>query len=55
MFGIRVPIGLDFDLNNVPLDFFVQVVPTLDFFHNYDPHTVYLDVDFSVGIRYWFS
>jgi hypothetical protein len=54
-FGVRVPIGLDFDLNNVPLDFFVQFVPTLDFFnHNY-PHSVYLDIDFSVGIRFWFS
>jgi hypothetical protein len=31
-------------------------VPTLDFFsHNYAPHTVYLDIDFSVGIRFWFS
>ena len=55
VFGVRVPIGLDFDLNNVPLDFFVQFVPTLDFFHNYAPHSVYLDVDFSVGIRFWFS
>ena len=53
--GWRVPIGLDFDLNNVPLDFFVQFVPTLDFFHNYAPHSVYLDIDFSVGIRFWFS
>jgi hypothetical protein len=55
-FGVRVPIGIDFDLNNVPLDFFAEFVPTLDFFsHNYAPHTVYLDIDFSVGIRFWFS
>jgi hypothetical protein len=55
MFGIRVPLGLDFDLNNVPLDLFIQFVPTLDFYRNYVNRSVYLDVDFSVGIRYWFS
>ncbi len=55
LFGIRVPLGITFDFNNVPLDIFVQVVPTLDFYHQYEPHTVYLDFDFSVGIRYWFK
>jgi hypothetical protein len=54
IFGIRVPIGLDFDLNNVPLDIFVQFVPTFDFYRNYVGRNIYLDVDFSVGIRYWF-
>lgn len=54
-FGIRVPIGVSFDFNNVPLDIFIQAVPTLDFFRDYGPHGVYLDIDFSVGIRYWFS
>lgn len=54
-FGIRVPLGVSFDLNSVPLDIFIQLVPTLDFFRDYAPHNVYLDVDFSVGIRYWFS
>ncbi len=57
-FGIRVPLGLDFDFNNVPLDIFVQLVPTLDFFRDYNgpnTHNVGLDFDFSVGVRYWFS
>ena len=54
-FGIRIPIGLDFDFNNVPLDVFLQVVPTLDFFHNYTNHGVGFPFDFSVGVRYWFS
>ena len=53
--GARVPVGISFDFNNVPLDIFIQLVPTLDFFHNYTNHDVGLDVDFSVGIRYWFS
>ena len=55
VFGIRVPIGMTFDMNNVPLDIFVQLVPTFDFYRNYDRHDFYLDVDFSLGIRYWFS
>lgn len=54
LFGIRVPIGLDFDLNKVPLDIFGQIVPTFDFYRNYRGRDFYLDVDFSVGIRYWF-
>ena len=54
VFGVRVPIGLDFDLNNVPLDFFVQFVPTLDFFTHYN-HSVYPDLDISFGIRFYFN
>jgi len=54
-FGIRVPVGIDFDFNNVPLDIFVQIVPTLDFFRDYAPHSVGFDFDFSLGVRYWFS
>jgi hypothetical protein len=54
-FGVRVPIGITFDMNNIPLDFFGEFVPTLDFFHNYTNHDIYVDVDFSVGARYWFN
>jgi hypothetical protein len=53
--GFRVPVGIAFDFNNVPLDIFVQVVPVFDIFFNYGPHTAYLDFDASVGIRYWFN
>jgi hypothetical protein len=55
VFGVRVPLGVTFDFNNVPLDIFIQAVPTFDFYRGYNPHSFYLDVDFSVGIRYWFS
>ncbi len=55
IFGVRVPIGITFDLNNLPLDIFAQFVPTLDFYRNYSNRSVYLDVDFSVGIRFWFT
>jgi hypothetical protein len=54
-FGVRVPIGVTFDFNRLPLDAFIQLVPVLDFFSGYDAHSVYLDIDFSVGIRYWFN
>lgn len=55
VFGVRIPIGIDFDFNNVPLDIFVQLVPTFDFYRNYDQHDFYLDIDFSVGARFWFD
>lgn len=54
-FGIRVPIGVTMDFNNVPLDVFLQFVPVLDFFSGYEPHSVYLDLDVSVGVRYFFN
>mgnify|MGYP000476349575 CR=1 FL=1 len=54
-FGVRVPIGVAFDFNNVPLDVFLQVVPVLDFYSGYAAHSIYLDIDVSVGIRYWFN
>ncbi len=53
-FGVRVPVGVSFDFNNVPLDIFVQVVPVLDFYTHYY-HDIYLDIDVSFGIRYWFN
>jgi hypothetical protein len=53
--GFRVPIGISFDFNNVPLDIFIQVVPVLDFYSGYQRHSVYLDINASIGIRYWFN
>ncbi len=57
LFGVRVPIGISFDFNHVPLDIFLQFVPTLDFYRNYNyqgGRTVYPAFDFSGGIRFWF-
>ena len=53
-FGVRVPAGVSFDLNNVPLDIFGQLTFVVDFFHN-GPHNVYPGIEGSVGIRYWFN
>jgi hypothetical protein len=55
--GIRVPLGISFDFNNVPLDIFIQLVPTIDFLAG-DYYDRYRDrnhfgVDFSLGIRFW--
>jgi len=54
-FGFRVPVGISFDFNTVPIDLFLQVVPVLDFFSGYQAHTIYLDLDASIGVRYWFN
>jgi hypothetical protein len=53
-FGLRIPVGIAFDFNNVPLDIFVQVTPTLDFYSGYRDDVGFW-FDFSVGIRYWFD
>lgn len=53
-FGVRVPLGIAMDFNNVPFDIFFQVVPTLDFFHNYPDRDLRLDIDVSIGARFYF-
>jgi hypothetical protein len=53
-FGLRIPVGVAFDFNNVPLDIFIQVTPTIDFYRGYRDEVGFW-FDFSVGIRYWFD
>ncbi len=57
--GLRMPLGLDFDFNNVPLDIFVQIVPVLDFlsgdYYRYYGNREHFGIDFSAGIRFWFK
>lgn len=53
-FGIRVPVGIAFDFNDIPLDIFLQFVPSLNFYNDYrDRGGLWVDV--SLGIRYWFN
>ena len=57
-FGVRVPLGLSLDFNNVPLDVFFEVVPVLDFLTSRDPaydSAVYFDVNGAIGVRYYFD
>ncbi|HSK05489.1 MAG TPA: DUF3996 domain-containing protein [Kofleriaceae bacterium] len=53
-FGLRIPLGIAFDFNNVPLDIFIQLTPTLDFYRDYRDDAGFW-FDFSLGIRYWFN
>ena len=55
VFGVRVPIGISFDYNDAPIDVFLQIVPTLDFYQTYTSHDVYVDVDVSLGVRFYFN
>ncbi len=59
--GVRAPIGISFDFNNVPLDLFVQVVPNVNLSlgqsanpqGRFDPG--YFGFLASIGVRYYFS
>lgn len=56
--GIRVPFGLAFDFNDIPIDIFVELVPVFDFFFGYDCNgcnSAGFDFDGAVGFRYYFS
>jgi len=58
--GVRVPLGLAFDFNKVPLDIFVQLTFVADLFFGYsDNNRTYdragIHIEGSVGIRYWFD
>ena len=52
--GARVPLGLAFDFNNVPLDIFVQLTFVVDFFFAYEDRAG-IHLEGSFGIRYWFD
>jgi hypothetical protein len=51
--GLRVPVGLALDFNNVPLDIFFEVAFVLDILRD-DGHG-YSDLHSSLGIRYYFN
>jgi hypothetical protein len=57
--GVRIPLGIAFDFNNVPLDIFFQLVPVIDFVNGdyYDRYgdRAHVGIDFSAGIRFWFK
>ena len=47
--GARVPVGLDFDLEDVPLQFFVEAAFNLAVFPG-----IWAGVDAGLGVRYYF-
>jgi hypothetical protein len=55
--GVRGPIGLTFDFNEVPLDVFLEIALILDFHGDHgadDDANIDLDLNAGVGVRYYF-
>ncbi len=53
--GARLPAGISFDFNNIPLDVFFQVSFVVDILVGYAPHDLYPALNASIGARYWFE
>jgi hypothetical protein len=49
LLGVRIPLGLNYQFSEAPLDIFVEIVPILDL----TPETDF-DVGGGLGIRFWF-
>lgn len=58
--GIRVPVGIAFDLTRVPLDIFAELVPVWDIVDEDegdfvdDHHHDHFDLTGAIGLRYYF-
>ncbi|MEZ4404525.1 MAG: hypothetical protein R3B06_31180 [Kofleriaceae bacterium] len=52
--GLRVPVGLAFDLNKTPIDIFVELAFVADFFVNYTDDFG-TDLSGAIGFRYYFN
>lgn len=48
--GVRIPLGLAYLFEKVPLDLFIEVVPILDLV----PETAF-DLNAAIGVRYFFT
>lgn len=48
--AVRVPVGLDYQFENAPVDIFVEIVPILDIIPSTD-----FDLAGGLGIRFWFN
>lgn len=61
--GVRAPIGIAFDFNNVPIDIFVELALVLDFLFvdddnfddDFEDNGLYVDIDGAIGFRYYFN
>jgi hypothetical protein len=52
--GVRMPVGVTFDFNKVPMDIFVQLTLVADILvHYHDDLGLHLEGSF--GVRYWFD
>ncbi len=48
--GVRIPLGLNYQLKSAPLDFFIEMVPILDLAPDTD-----FDLNAAIGVRYFFG
>ena len=54
--GVRVPLGIAFDFNNIPLDIFIQLTFVVDFFlDDYRDDSFGVHLEGSCGARFWFD
>jgi len=53
--GVRVPVGVSFDFNNIPLDVFAQLTLVVDVYFNGYRDRFGPGILGSVGARYWFD
>ncbi len=56
--GVRAPLGISFDFNNIPLDIFLEFALVLDFLVDRDDRfddRLYLDFNGAIGARYYFN
>ncbi len=53
--GLRVPFGLAFDFNNVPLDIFFELALVMDFINYDNDNDVDVDVNGAIGIRFYLN
>ena len=51
--GVRAPVGLLIDFNNIPLDIFMEFAFIFDILRDHDHR--YTDGEFFLGIRYYFE
>lgn len=55
LISARAPIGISFDMNNIPFDFFLQLTPYLDFYSGHDGGFAAFEIQFSFGARFYFN
>jgi len=48
-FGLRIPVGVDYILDNAPVDFFLEVAPVVEL-----TPVIRGGITADIGIRYWF-
>jgi hypothetical protein len=48
--GVRIPVGLNYQFEDAPVDIFAEIVPILDLIQETD-----FDLGGGLGVRFWFN